>query len=102
MRGNCGKFLPKGGILAQADEFFCQKVESKQFFPGYSLSGDFDMQTIREAMDRAAKENAVIVFYAHNITPEIAKSHHISVGQLEAVLNYAKSLQMQVKGFNEL
>ena len=102
LRGNCGKILPKGGILAQTDGFFCKNVALKQFFPGYSLSGDFDMKVIRDAMDRAAEENAVIVFYAHNITPEIAKSHHISVGQLEEILSYAVSLQMQIKGLNEL
>ena len=102
LRGNCGKFLRSDGILTDADEFFTKNVKIKQFFPGYSLSGDFDMKMIREVMDRAAKENAVIVFYAHNITPEIAKSHHISVGQLEEVLKHAVKLQMQIKGLNEL
>jgi peptidoglycan/xylan/chitin deacetylase (PgdA/CDA1 family) len=102
LRGNCGKFLPKDGNVAKFDEFFTKNVAMKQFFPGHSLGGDFDMKVVREAMDRAAKENAVIVFYAHNITPEIAKSHHISVGQLEEILSYAASLKMQVKGLNEL
>ena len=102
LRGNCGKFLPKDGNVAQFDEFFTKKVAMKQFFPGHSLGGDFDMKVVREAMERAARENAVIVFYAHNITPEIAKSHHISVGQLEEILSYAASLKMQVKGLNEL
>lgn len=102
LRGNCGKFLPADGILLEADEFFTKKINMKQFLPGYPLGGAFDMKMIRKVMDRAARENAVIVFYAHNITPEIAKSHHISVGQLEEILKYAVSLKMQIKGLNEL
>lgn len=102
LRYNTGKVLAKDGVLAEANGFFCYEVGGKQLFPGYSLGGNFDMQAIKNAMARAAKENAVIVFYAHNITPEMAKSHHISVAQLEEILSCAKQLQMQIKGLNNL
>ncbi len=45
----------------------------------------------------------VLVLYAHDITPDDAKKnpHHITRGQLEAILSRAAELDLPVIGFDE-
>ena len=102
LRTNCTAVMPSGTELADADGFFNHKIERKHLFYGFPASGKFDIEAVKKAMDRAAEENAVIVFYAHNIMEYIPQSHHIALSQLEDLLKYASSLGMAVKGMNEL
>lgn len=88
--------------LAEIDGCFIKKVGKKQLFHGFPASGKFNISEIKAAMQRAAKEKSILVFYAHNITSEIPPSHHIALSQLEELLQYAASLNLAVKGLNEL
>lgn len=101
LRSNYSAVVPKGTELADADGFFNRKINKKHLFHGFPSSGNFDAVAIKKAMDRAAKEDAVIVFYAHDITEQIPPSHHIAKFQLEDLLQYAASLGMAIKGMNE-
>lgn len=88
--------------LAQSDGCFVKKVARKQLFYGFNGSGDFNMDEVKAAMKRAADEKSVIVFYAHNIKEEHSPTHHISIEQLTQLLEYAKSINLSVRGLNEL
>ena len=88
--------------LPETDGCFIKKVSKKQVFHGFPACGNFNITEIKSAMQRAANEKSVLVFYAHNITDEIVPSHHIAHSQLEELLQYAASLDLAVKGLNEL
>ena len=88
--------------LVGLDGCFVRKVGRKQLFYGFPASGNFNLEEIKTAMKRAADENAVLVFYAHDITEVIPPSHHVAYSQLEKILEYAKSIGMAVRGMNEL
>ncbi len=102
LRTNCSAVKKKDMPLAEADGCFVKKVEKKQLFYGFPASGNFDMNEVKAAMKRAAKEDSILVFYAHNITEKIPKSHHIAFSQLISLLEYAQELGLSVKGMNEL
>lgn len=88
--------------LVSIDDCFVKKVEKKQLFYGFPASGNFNLDEIKAAMKRAADENSVLVFYAHDITDTIPPSHHVAYSQLEKILDYAKTLGMSVCGMNDL
>ena len=102
LRTNAAKVIPSGTALADADGFFNRNIGKKHLFHGFPSSGNFDAEAVKKAIKRAADENAVIVFYAHDITQEIPRSHHIAFSQLEDLLKYAASLNMAIRGMNEL
>lgn len=102
LRTSTIRISQKGTPLAEIDGFFVKNPGKKQLFYGFPASGRFNMDEVKAALKRAAEENAVVVFYAHNITPNIRKSHHIATSQLTQVLEYAKSLGMAIRGLNEL
>jgi peptidoglycan/xylan/chitin deacetylase (PgdA/CDA1 family) len=102
LRTSTAGIRKKDAPLAEVDGFFVKNPGKKQLFYGSPASGRFDMDDVKAALKRAADENAVIVFYAHNITPAICKSHHIATSQLSEILAFAKSLGMAIRGLNEL
>ncbi len=102
LRTNCKTILSPGGSPAETDGFFNRAIGEKHLFCGFPASGRFDADMLKKAMKRAAAENAVIVFYAHDITSEIAPSHHIAFAQLEDLLEYAASIGLACCGMNEL
>ena len=89
-------------IVNQIYGCFVKKIAPKQLFYSFPASGKFNASEIKAAMKRAADEKSVLVFYAHNITEEIPPTHHIAFSQLEELLEYAKSINLSVRGFNEL
>ncbi|MBQ9772983.1 MAG: polysaccharide deacetylase family protein [Lentisphaeria bacterium] len=102
LRTNCTDVKKKEMKLAEADGCFVKKVGRKQLFYGFPASGNFNMEEVKTAIKRAAEDNAVLVFYAHDITENQVPSHHISISQLEELLKYAKSLKISICGLNEL
>lgn len=102
LRTNCSAVKKNGQTLAAADGCFVKKVDKKQLFYGFPASGKFDMEEVKAAMTRVAKENSVLVFYAHNITEKLPRSHHISISQLTELLIFAEKLGIAVCGMNEL
>ena len=102
LRTGIAAIRKKDTPLAGLDGFFVKNPGKKQLFYGFPACGRFNMDEIKAALKRAADENAVIVFYAHNITPNIRKSHHIATSQLTQILKFAKSLGMAIRGLNEL
>lgn len=102
LRTNCSAVKRADTTLAQADGCFVKNVQKKQLFYGFPASGKFDMNEVKNALSRAAKEDAVLVFYAHNIKSKMSRSHHISYSQLTQILDFAKSLGLSVCGMNEL
>lgn len=102
LRSNCNDVKAPEQPLEKADGCFVKEVKKKQLFYGFPASGDFNIDEVKAAMRRAAEENSVLVFYAHNITENMNKSHHISCDQLTKILEYAKELKMSVCGMNEL
>ncbi|MBR2509618.1 MAG: polysaccharide deacetylase family protein [Lentisphaeria bacterium] len=102
LRSSWYEIREKDAPLAGTDKCFVSKVGKKQLFYGFPGSGNFNLEEIKTAMKRAADENAVLVFYAHDITEVIPPSHHVAYSQLEKILEYAKSLGMAVRGMNEL
>lgn len=102
LRTNCNAVKSADVTLDKADGCFVRNVQKKQLFYGFPASGNFKLNEVKAAMKRAAEENAVLVFYAHNITEKPGKSHHIAYFQLIQILEYAKELQMRISGMNEL
>lgn len=102
LRTNCAEVKKSTEPLVKADGCFAKNVRKKQLFHGFPASGHFNMQEIKNAMKRAAEENAVLVFYAHDITRQEKKTHHISQARLIQILEYAQTLKMSVRGMNEL
>ena len=102
LRTNCTDVKKHDIPLEKADGCFVKKVLKKQLFYGFPASGNFNLQEVKNAMKRASEEDAVIVFYAHNIKRGPSKSHHVSYKQLKEILEYAKSLGMALCGMNEL
>ena len=87
--------------LEKADGCFVKEVKKKQLFYGFPASGNFNIDEVKAAMRRAAEENSVLVLYAHNITKKRRKNH-ITDSQLLEILEYAKTLKIQLCGMNEL
>ena len=102
LRANCAGVKSSTEPLEKADGCFVKNLRQKQLFHGFPASGDFNMQEVKDAMKRAAEDNAVLVFYAHDITVDERKTHHISHARLIQILEYAKTLGMAVRGMNEL
>ena len=102
LRTNCSAVRKSGVLLAQVDGCFVKNVKSKQLFYGFPSSGNFNMQEVKDAMERAAKENSVLVFYAHDITHKMQPKNHITFSQLESLLQHARKLNMRICGMNEL
>jgi hypothetical protein len=90
-----------GVPLSKADGCFVKQVGKKQLFYGFPSSGDFNIDEVKAAMKRASEENAVLVFYAHNIV-ENPQRNNITHSQLKQILDYAKTLGMSIRGMNEL
>ena len=102
LRTNCREVLPNGKKLVEADGFFNRNVGKKHLFHGFPSCDNFNPEDLKKAIKRAADENAVIVFYAHDITEKAAPYNHIALFQLEDLLKYAASLNMAICGLNEL
>ena len=102
LRTNCSLVKSPDEPLEKADGCFVKEVKKKQLFYGFPASGDFNIDEVKAAMRRAAEENSVLVFYAHNITDVLNKSHHIAYSQLIQILEYAKTLKLPICGMNEL
>ncbi len=102
LRTNCNLVKSPDEPLKKANGCFVKSVQKKQLFYGFPASGNFDIEEVKAAISRAAEENSVLVFYAHNITGNLNKSHHIAYSQLIQILEYAKSLKMTICGMNEL
>lgn len=102
LRTSWAEIRKKDIPVADTNGCFIKKISAKQLFYGFPSSGNFNMEEVKAAMKRAAEENSVLVLYAHNITEEIPPSHHIAVSQLTQLLEYAKTLKLSIKGFNEL
>lgn len=60
-----------------------------------------DLDELKSRLDKASKENRLIVFFSHNIAPK-AKGIHMPTEMLEALLDHANKLGMKIIGFNEL
>jgi len=88
--------------LAKADGCFVKNVQAKQLFYGYPASGNFKVNEVKEAMKRAARENSVLVLYAHDITQQMQPKNHITIDQLTILLEHARKLGMAIRGMNEL
>lgn len=102
LRGGFWQITEKGEPLVGNDRLFVKEISAKQLFFGMSASGNFDLHALSQCFFRAAERDETIVFYAHDITEEIAPSHHISIGQLEVLLKLARALDMDICGMNEL
>ena len=101
LRTNCSLVKAAGVPLSKADGCFVKQVGKKQLFYGFPSSGDFNIDEVKAAMKRASEENAVLVFYAHNIV-ENPQRNNITYSQLKQILDYAKTLGMSICGMNEL
>ena len=102
LRTSWAEIRKKESPLVNTNQCFLKKIAGKQLFYGFPGSGNFNMDEIKAAMKRAAEEKSVLVLYAHDITETIPPSHHIATSQLTELLEYAKTLKLSVKGFNEL
>ena len=49
-----------------------------------------------------ARENSVLVLYAHDITQQMQPQNHITIDQLTILLEHARKLGMAIRGMNEL
>lgn len=101
LRTNSANVKKNDVPLAQADGCFVKKTAPKQLFYGFPAGGRFNMAEIKTAMKRAAEEKSILVFYAHNIMEEIPKTHHIAFSQLVELLEYARGINLSIKGLNE-
>ena len=102
LRTNCTAVKTAEEPLDKADGCFVKSIRKKQVFHGFPASGNFGIDEVQTAMRRAAGEDSTLLFYAHDITENPNKSHHISRSQLVQILEYAKLLKMRVCGLNEL
>ena len=96
--------LGKGPLshMAKSDGCFVKNVQARQLFYGYPASGNFKVNEVKEAMERAARENSVLVLYAHDITQQMQPKNHITIDQLTILLEHARKLGMAIRGMNEL
>ena len=101
LRTNCSLVKSPDEPLEKAAGCFVKEVKKKQLFYGFPASGNFNMNEVKAAMRRAAEENSILVLYAHNITKKRRKNH-ITDSQLLEILEYAKTLKIQLCGMNEL
>ena len=79
------------------------KLQSKMVLGGLGMGAYYntDYAEIELALERAAKNNEVAVFFSHNIAPG-AKHIHMPTEMLERLLKKAAALKMKIIGFEEL
>ena len=100
-----GIFPPKGKRLAEMDAAFVpvDKIAETRVFNGRGIdtNASYDPAQIDEALERAAKNRELIVFYAHDIA-ESARGHHLQPAELERILKKGRELGLEFRSFAEL
>lgn len=104
-RAGLGLKLPKGFFIADQDKAFIplDELRTNRIMGGCGI-GEYYNSTeanLDAALERAANENKLIVFFSHDIAPG-AKSVHMPSELMEHLLEYASKLQMAIIGFDEL
>jgi hypothetical protein len=95
-----GQFERTG--MAENDKlFFDANDTGKRLVLGTSLTNHFDLQEAVQMIERIGRTKEQIIFYAHSILPVGKHSHHISLGDLEFLLECAKKNNVQVTGLTE-
>lgn len=95
-----GQFERTG--MAENDKLFNDaNAEGKRFVLGTALTNNFDLNEAVQSIERVGRTKELIVFYAHSIIPEGKHTHHISIGDLEILLECAKKNNVLVTGLDE-
>ena len=89
------------GMAENDNLFYDTNYQGKRLMLGTSLTNHFDLNEAVQSIERIGRTNEQIVFYAHSIIPEGKHSHHISLGDLEILLECAKKNNVQVAGLAE-
>jgi peptidoglycan/xylan/chitin deacetylase (PgdA/CDA1 family) len=79
------------------------KIQEKMVLPGGGIGKYYksDINNLKKLLLNAHKKDALIVFFSHNITPQ-ASHVHMPTEMLEELLKYARKLNMNIVGAQEL
>ena len=96
---------PKGFWIADQEKAYIplEKIPQTKSLGGCGI-GEYYLSTeenLDAALEKAAKENKLIVFFSHGISPH-ATSVHMPQELLEHLLEKASELKMAVVGFDQL
>ena len=97
-------YLRAGNGPAKKPIYYPVTEIKKQMVLGGGGIGVFyksDVEELKSRLDHAAQNNQLIVFFSHNIAPEIG-GVHMPTATLEALLAHAQKLGMKVVGFDQL
>jgi peptidoglycan-N-acetylglucosamine deacetylase len=98
-----GAFRTQGQTVAQLDSIFTpvDRMSSRRCLLGKSIdSGDFDLEQIFRALDRAKHNRECAVFYSHNIA-DTGPKNHIMPAALEVILQYAEKIGLAFYTFDD-
>lgn len=106
LRAGLGAKRESGVSLADFPPMFRKADESlhtKQVMGGMGIGTYYksDRVALDAVLERAARNDEMIIFYSHNITPG-AQHIHMPAELLEHMLAKAKELNMTVAGFDDL
>ncbi len=103
-----GKGIGPGKQICETDEFFVPAAQINQhgclYGKGIDYAGEQEDRTfaqIDEALTRAARNQEIIVLYAHGIS-ESGKGHFITPDALARVLGKVRDLQLEFYTFDQL
>lgn len=97
--------LPKGFWIADQEKVFIplEEIPRTRVMGGCGI-GEFYLSTkenLDAALEKAARENKLIVFFSHGISPG-ATGVHMPTELLEHLLKKADELKMEIIGFDQL
>ncbi len=103
-RAGCGAKLTEPETQEYANAFFpVSELAGKTVFGGFGVGEYYKtkQEDLLSAIDKAARENKVLVIFSHAIAPE-AKGVNMPLEYLTAALEHADSLGMKILGFDDI
>ncbi len=103
-RAGCGTSLMTPNDVAYQNAFFAPSLLSKKIvFRGFGVGAYYSTteKALLDAIEKASRENKVIVLFSHKIYPN-ARGVNMPLELLEAALKKAKALDMAIIGFDDI